>query len=434
MSLPCTACATDPAHNAARSAFDRPRRLRALRSILGMALGIALTLLAPPVDAQTPQDAPSWTAVERARIAAHGPWPSAPARDPSNRVSGDPRAIAFGQRLFFDGRLSGSGVVHCGFCHLPARAWTDGRATAAAVASGDRNTQTLTNLAQQRWFGWAGSSDSVWMASLRAIVDAHEMAGSHARLAREVRRRPDLACEYRQVFGREPPADDDVIAVDIAKALAAFQETLVTPRTAFDEFRDALLRDDRAAMARYPAAAQRGLRLFIGRGNCTLCHSGPGFSNGEFHDTGVPFFIRPGVVDPGRHLGLRQVQSSPLNLLGRFNDDPARDDPRSSARATRHALLDHRLWGAWRTPGLRDAGATAPYMHNGSLATLRDVVQHYSALPEDRIHADGERLLRALNLSAAEIDDLLAFLQSLDSPPQPAARAVDTDPSPAAGC
>ncbi|MCU0949995.1 MAG: c-type cytochrome [Burkholderiaceae bacterium] len=391
------------------------------RIALAVATGVFL-----PASAQPAPAVPEWTATERARIASHGPWPPRASVDRSNRVSGQPAAIAFGQRLFFDGRLSRSGVVSCAWCHQPERAWTDGRATAQAVAAGDRNTQSLLNLAPQRWFGWGGSSDSLWMASLRAIVDAREMAGSHAHLAREVRRRDDLACEYRQVFGRPPPDDDDLLAVDIAKALAAFQQTLVSGRTPFDAFRDALVRDDRAAMARYPAAAQRGLKLFIGRGNCALCHTGPAFSNGEFHDTGVPFFVRPGVVDPGRHLGLRQVQASALNLLGRFNDDPTR----GNATATRHAQLDHRLWGAWRTPSLREVAATAPYMHNGSLATLRDVVQHYASLREDRIHADGERLLRALELTEQEIDDLVAFLSSLSSmlaPPgePPAAPACD---------
>lgn len=357
-----------------------------------------------------------WTAAERARIAAHGPWPPSPKRDPSNRVSGQPAAIAFGQRLFFDGRLSAPRTVSCAFCHQPERAWTDGRATTQALAPGDRNTQPLFNLRLQRWYGWAGSSDSLWMASLRAIVDPREMGASVAHVAREVRRRPDLSCGYRHAFGAPPGDDDDRVAIDVVKALAAFQETLVTGRTPFDEFRDALARNDRAAMARYPQAAQRGLRLFIGRGNCTLCHGGPNFSNGEFHDTGVPFFVRVGEVDPGRHAGLRALQASPYNLLGRFNDDASR----ITAIATRHARLEHRNWGEWRTPSLREVAATAPYMHNGSLATLHDVLRHYSELPEDRLHADGERLLRALKLTAGEIDDLVAFLQSLSAATPPA--------------
>jgi cytochrome c peroxidase len=376
------------------------------------AVAAALLLAAAAAGAQPL----AWTAAERARIAAHGPWPPPTTRDPGNRASGQQVAIDFGARLFFDGRLSAPRTVSCAFCHQPERAWTDGRATTQALAPGDRNTLALFNLRLQRWYGWAGSSDSLWMASLRAIVDPREMGASVAHVAREVRRRADLACDYRRAFGQPPSDDDEQVAIDVVKALAAFQETLTTGRTPFDDFRDALVRDDRAAMARYPAAAQRGLRLFIGRGSCALCHSGPNFSNGEFHDTGVPFFVRAGEVDPGRHAGLRQVQASPYNLLGRFNDDPTR----ANAIATRHARLDHRNWGEWRTPSLRNVAATAPYMHNGSLATLRDVLRHYSTLPEDRLHADGERLLRALDLTDAEIDDLLAFLHSLSGPSTPA--------------
>jgi cytochrome c peroxidase len=380
-----------------------------VRVRLLVVIGIAGALAVASVThaAEAPLD---WTAAERARIAAHGPWPPSPRPDRSNRVSGQSAAIAFGQRLFFDGRLSAGATVTCAGCHQPGRAWTDGRATAQALAPGVRNTQTLVNLPLQRWFGWGGSSDSLWMASLRAIVDPREMGSSVAPLARRVRQHADLSCAYTQVFERAPPADDDLLAVDIAKALAAFQETLITVRTPFDDFRDALVRGDRAAMTRYPAAAQRGLRLFIGRGNCTMCHGGPNFSHGAFHDTGVPFFTRRGEVDPGRHLGLREVQASALNLLGRFNDDASRDN----AIGTRHARLEHRHWGAWRTPSLRNVSATAPYMHDGSVESLRDVLLHYSDLPEERLHADGERILRPLRLSPAEMDDLLAFLQSLD--------------------
>jgi cytochrome c peroxidase len=370
-----------------------------------------------------------WTAAERARIAAHGPWPppALSSRDPGNRVSGNAAAIAFGQRLFFDGRLSAPRTISCAFCHQPERAWTDGRATTQALAPGDRNTQPLFNLRLQRWYGWGGSSDSLWMASLRAIVEPREMGASVAHVAREVRRRPDLACDYQRSFGRAPPDDDDLVAIDVVKALAAFQETLTTGRTPFDAFRDALLADDRAALARYPQAAQRGLRLFIGRANCALCHSGPNFSNGEFHDTGVPFFVRVGEVDPGRHAGLRAVQASPYNLLGRFNDDASR----ANAIATRHARLEHRNWGEWRTPSLREVTSTAPYMHNGSLATLREVVDHYATLSEERLHADGERLLRALDLDPAERDDLVAFLQTLSSTRPPAPHTPPPAPAPA---
>jgi cytochrome c peroxidase len=197
--------------------------------------------------------------------------------------------------------------------------------------------------------------------------------------------------------------------IDAGKALAAYQETLVSGRTPFDEFRDALERNDADGMRRYPIAAQRGLAIFVGKGSCSTCHFGPHFSNGEFADTGIPFFAGKGRVDAGRLEGIQKLKSSPYNLLGRFNDDRSG----ASAVGTKHVELQHRNFGEFRVPGLRNVALTAPYMHNGSIATLREVVKHYSELNEERLHADGERLLRRLDLTARESEDLVVFLQSL---------------------
>jgi cytochrome c peroxidase len=158
-------------------------------------------------------------------------------------------------------------------------------------------------------------------------------------------------------------------------------------------------------------AAQRGLRLFIGEARCHVCHAGPTFSNGEFADIGRPFFV-PGGVDPGRHAGLQRLLASPMNRLGPFNDAGGAD-PR--AVTTRHVVVLHRHFGEFRVPGLRELPSTAPYMHDGSLATIEDVVRHYSELDEDRLHADGERILRRLNLSPGQAADLAAFLRTLGS-------------------
>jgi cytochrome c peroxidase len=238
------------------------------------------------------------------------------------------------------------------------------------------------------------------------------MGGSLASVAQAVRRHADLREAYVQVFKRLPPADDERVAVDLAKALAAYQETLLSARTPFDDFRDAVQRGDRDAAQRYPQAAQRGLALFIGKGRCYVCHSGPNFSNGEFHDIGMPHFAAPGRVDPGRHGGIQSLQASRYNLLGPFNDDATR----ASAISTRHVTIEHRNYGEFKVPSLRNLARSAPYMHDGSLATLRDVLRHYSELNEERLHADGEALLVPLRLSEAEIDDLLAFLDSLNEP------------------
>ncbi len=129
---------------------------------------------------------------------------------------------------------------------------------------------------------------------------------------------------------------------------------------------------------------------FAGEGNCSVCHFGPRFSNGEFADTGVPFFAARGRVDSGRHGGIRKLKESPYNLLGRFNDDRSR----ASVAATRHVEAQHRNFGEFRVPA------------------LRDVVRFYSELNEERLHADGERVLKPLRLNREEIDDLSPLFSS----------------------
>ena len=349
-----------------------------------------------------------FTDVETRAILRHGPWPAPWSPDASNRVSSLPEAIDFGERLFFEPRLSPSGKVLCATCHVPFRGWQDARARAFGLVEVDRNTQSILNVRYNRWFGWDGAGDSLWAQSLRPILDAREMGGSQAQAAALVRGDAELSCRYAKTFGAPPPADDALVLAGIGKALAAFQETIVSGRTPFDEFRDALEKGDRGGMSRYPLPAQRGLRIFVGRGNCSACHFGPGFSNGEFHDTGLPFFISGGA-DPGRHGGIKKMQSNPFNLLGPHNDD--RDG--KSATKTRHVALEHRNFGEFKVPALRNVALSAPYMHNGSLATLADVVAHYSTINPDRLHSDGESLLKPLRLSSEESADLVAFLESL---------------------
>ena len=403
----------------AATATAWPRRLAATA---------ALVLLAAtgPVPAQSVLD---FGADEIARIALHGPWPPAPQRDPSNRVEGRPAAVAFGRTLFFDRRLSADASMSCASCHRPERAFQDGQAVARGRGAGVRNTPTLLDVAQHRWFGWDGAHDSLWAASLAPLLAEAEMGQRLDTLAARVRGDADLAAGYRAAFGQPPGADDERIAVDLAKALAAYQATLVSARTPFDDFRDALVRGDRVRAARYPLAAQRGLRLFVGEARCSVCHHGPAFTNGEFADIGVPFFV-PGGVDAGRHRGLQALLASRMNRLGPFNDAGA-GDPR--AVGTRHVQIEHRHFGEFRVPGLRQLVRTAPYMHAGSLATIEDVVRHYSELNEERLHADGERILRRLDLTPQQAEDLAAFLRSLSTvstpgvgPDRPEARGAST--------
>ena len=277
---------------------------------------------------------------EKARILSHGPWPAKARLDPTNRVSGKPEAIALGERLFFEPRLSGTGSVLCATCHVPFRAFQDARARAFGLAEAERNTPTLLNVAFYRRYGWDGARDNLWSQSIRPLLEPREMRSSAAHVAALVRKR--FAPDYASAFGAPPPADDEAVLADVGKALAAYQETLITGRTPFDDFRDALERRDASAMTRYPLAAQRGLQLFVGKGECITCHSGPQFS-------------------------------------------------------------DSANFGGFRVPALRNVALTAPYMHDGHAATLADAVRHHS---EAKLTAGESEDLMAFLQSLTELSQL----------------------------
>ncbi|WP_020696253.1 cytochrome-c peroxidase [Reyranella massiliensis] len=383
--------------------------------MIRLLLALVLAATAAGASAQSLLD---WTDEEVRSIGRHGPWPPPPVRDPSNRVSGTSAGTLLGEHLFNEPRLSGDGRMSCATCHQAGRDWSDGQAKAQGAVELDRRTPSLWNVGYSHWFGWDGAGDSLWAQSIRPLLDPREMNGGTERVGALLRNDSVFACGYEKAFDRSPDNDDERLLVDAAKALAAFQATLVSPRTPFDAFRDALLAGDRDGAARYPLSAQRGLRLFIGAANCNACHFGPRFTNGEFGDVGIPFFVRPGEVDSGRLGGLERLAASPFNLLGRFNDDTTGE----AARRTRHVRRLHSNFGEFRVPGLRQVGRGGPYMHNGSIATLEDVVKHYSEVNPDRLHSDGVPLVRPLALSSEQSADLVAFLRSLDAdvPPRPA--------------
>jgi cytochrome c peroxidase len=385
--------------------------MRVVRTVLCMFGGTALLMAfaAMPCPAA---DGLGLDGIEIKRLIQHGPWPTALSRDPSNAVSGHPAAIALGQRLFFDARLSVNGAVACASCHVPTRGWTDGRSRGLGLADVDRNTPTVLDVSLHRWFSWDGRADSLWSQSLKPIIDPREMGASGRHVATLMRGDPALACLYAKAFGAAPSREPERALVHAGKALAAFLETIRSGRTPFDDFRDALARGNTEVASRFPPAARRGARIFVGRGRCNVCHVGPAFTNGEFHDVGVPYALGPGRVDAGRWEGIKQVRADRFNLLGPWSD--ARADAVSVK--TRHVEGTPASFGQFKTPSLRNLGHTAPYMHDGRYATLREVVRHYSDLDMERIHTHGEQLLRPLKLSEAESDDLVAFLESLTDP------------------
>lgn len=350
------------------------------------------------------------TSDEIDQVLSFGPWPPTIQTDPSNRVSGNAAAIALGAALFADPALSVDQRFSCSSCHDPERSFTTDDKRAIGRETLARNTPSLMNLAGLRWYGWGGKSDNLWAASLHPIIQPAEMAHSAATW-RDTLVSSDYAAPFMALFGALDQQTPQRVLVNTSKALAAYQETLVTPKTSFDTFRDALERGDLSAAGSYPESAQRGLKSFLSRGNCSFCHSGPRFSNSEFHDAGVSYFIDATTVDGGRHDDLKLVLSSPYTLDGDWNDD----ETKAGSWAIKNIRQSHADFGTFRTPSLRGVAGTAPYMHDGSLADLEAVVRHYSEIDMERLHADGEAILTPLDLTDAEISDLVDFLKTLSA-------------------
>jgi cytochrome c peroxidase len=236
---------------------------------MALGLALALSIAFAAVSAAAVTGLLDFSADERQRITQHGPWPPPPARDPGNALAGQPAAIALGQRLFFEPRLSPDSRLACASCHRPDRAFSDGlpRAIGRDIGRGmgrntdtgatlDRNTPTLWDADQQRWLGWDGAFDSLWSQALHPLLSPREMAASPAQLRQLLKGDAELACRWRRLHGgAAPPADDDALMVALAKALGAFVGTLRSGRSSFDDFRDALQRGDMGTAARYPLAA-----------------------------------------------------------------------------------------------------------------------------------------------------------------------------------
>jgi len=379
---------------------------------------------------------------EVARILAMSPLPPAP-DDPTNAHDLDEAAAHLGRFLFFDMRLSGSGKVACATCHVPELDWTDGKPLADVGTPLARHTMSLWNAAYGRWFFWDGRADSLWAQALQPLEDPREHGSDRVSIARLFLDDPELRRAYTDAFGPlpdlsgaelpargkpMPESPDDPLAVawnalgatdrealervfaDVGKALAAFEREIVTGDSPFDAFVAGLRDGDPTRIDALSAPARRGLKLFLGKANCHACHGGPEFTDREFHDNRVP--PRPELpADRGRLRGRALVLEDVFNGLGPFSDGVDRDSREKLERAAPSGTAR----SEFKTPTLRNVARTAPYMHQGQLATLQDVVDFYSdAIPPPVLHA--ERVLYRLNLSAEEKSDLVAFLESLSSP------------------
>jgi cytochrome c peroxidase len=391
---------------------------------------------------------PGLTAEERARVLELSPLPPPP-RDPTNAHEDDPRAARLGQALFFDRRLSKTGTISCAHCHDPARGWSDGRARAIGLDQVQRHTPTLWNVAQNRWFFWDGRKDSLWSQALAPLEDPAEHAGSRLQYAHLVAADGRYRAAYERVFGALPELSDperfpplgrpvpgvpehpharawngmnaadrdavDRIFVNLGKALAAYQRRIVSRRAPFDVFVEGLREGDARKRAALSPAAVRGLQLFLGKARCHTCHDGPYFSDLEFHDDRVPPLDPTQEPDSGRHAGIALVLDDPFNGLGRHSDDPGAGRTKLAYLArTNHNRRE------LKTPTLRNVAVTAPYMHQGQLATLAEVVRFYSTLEGALAPHPEERLVEPLGLSPEEQADLVAFLESLTDTSLPA--------------
>jgi cytochrome c peroxidase len=356
----------------------------------------------------------SWTPKERRAIRglSLAALPAVP-RDPSNRVAEDGRAAELGHRLFFDRGFSANGRVSCSSCHMPERGLQDDRPRGRGLGLTPRRTMPLAGVAYARWLFWDGRRDSLWAQALTPLESEAEHGITRTFAARRIASRYRRA--YEAVFGplpsgviggSAPRRPIDLVFANMGKAIAAYERTLRPAPATFDRFAAALARhDDHAAARQLSPAAARGLRLFVGRGRCTSCHFGPLFTNGEFHNTGVP--QDPARPDRGRAAGVTQVVRDPFNCLGPFSDAK----PEQCAALRFLVTGGPQLAGEFKVPSLRDVASRPPYTHAGRFRTLRQVLEHYRRAPRAQV---GRSEVHPLALDDAELDELEAFLRTLD--------------------
>lgn len=356
------------------------------------------------------------------------------APDPSNRVADDPRAAELGQRLFFDQRFSSNGEVACATCHRPDKLFQDGAPLAKGVGSTDRRTMTVIGTARSPWQFWDGRKDSQWAQALGPLESPVEHGGDRTQYAHIAAQ--NYLADYEAIFGKMPdlsaiarnagPVPDakanaqwqalsgtqreqvTTVFANLGKAIAAYERKLEPGASRFDLYADAALRGDRQTMKQTLKEDEiAGLRLFLGKGDCTQCHSGPLFTNNEFHNTGVPV-ARHAPQDVGRLAGAKQVVRDEFNCLSRYSD--AQPEQCGEIR-----FLDDKpsQLRQFRVPSLRNVAERAPYMHAGQFATLKEVLQHYNRAPAA---PQGHSELKPLGLTEREIDQLAAFLATLSGP------------------
>ncbi|MEO8035022.1 MAG: cytochrome c peroxidase [Acidobacteriota bacterium] len=274
--------------------------------------------------------------------------------------------ISLGRALFFDKLLSGDRLSSCATCHDPQFAFADGKPLSSGFRGKRlrRHSPTVLNAVFTLPQFWDGRATGLEAQATMPIMSSDEMnMTTEAMLVDRLDADAGYRSSFRSVYGSPPNLKL------VADALAAFEQTLVTPDSPFDRY----VRGDRGALS---AQQKRGLVLFVGKAACTQCHNGPNLTDGNFHNVGVP-------------AGSGQPPDA-----GRFE---VTKDPKDR--------------GAFKTPTLRNVDRTAPYLHDGSVATLEEIVDLYN-----RGGGPGtgkSDLLFELGLKADEKNDLVAFLHTL---------------------
>ncbi|MHB8877868.1 MAG: cytochrome-c peroxidase [Myxococcaceae bacterium] len=276
--------------------------------------------------------------------------------------------VRLGAQLYFDGRLSADGTISCATCHAPATGWANHNPTDTGIHGqvGDRNSGSIIDSAYLRYQFWDGRAASLEEQALGPIHNPIEMGETLENVVRKLDAIPGYHSQFIAVFGGEGVTTDG-----IAKAIAAFERTIVSGPSPYDRF----VMGERSALS---PAARRGLDLFNGKGHCSACHSGPAFSDQSFHNLGV------GADKP--------------------KPDPGRE-------AITH---DPRDRGRFKTPGLRNVAQTWPYLHDGSEKGLREVIDFYDRGGGPNPNLDP--LMMPLGLTATEKAELVAFLEALTGP------------------
>ena len=402
-----------------------------------IALIASCTLVSTAMARSQREGAPRWSAEERATLrslalSSLGPLPP----DPSNRYADDSAAAALGRTLFFDTRLSGNGKVSCASCHVATQDFQDGRPLAQGVGTTARRTMPVAGTAHSPWLFWDGRADSQWGQALGPLESAVEHGGSRTQYAHVVA--AYYRSDYERVFGALPPVADlprgagpvadstlrdawgkipaarrdeiSQVYANIGKAIAAYERRIEYAPSRFDRYVDAELQGTQhTPESALSADEEAGLRVFIGKGNCTRCHNGALLTDNHFHNTGVPFSTSALPVDSGRSVGVRQAVEGEFNCTSRFSDAKP-----EQCEELRFAVTEgDELVRAYKTPSLRNAANRPPYMHAGQLITLADVVAHYNRAPRAPL---GHTELKPLRLSPVEQRQLVAFLQTLSGP------------------